>query len=274
MKRLTIQEIQQVNLDIMKDIHKFCITNDIKYSLAYGSLLGAVRHKGFIPWDDDIDIWMTRPNFERFMSLYKTHDKYRLVSVYDKDCLLGLGRVYETKDTFIEWDSKTCDGDIGVWVDICPIDAIPDDENARKRQYTKVLKLWRHLGGARCDVTVIERNDGIASFFAFVKLCIKNIIRGNYHTIQKNLVTLCKSFPFGTTTNCCYFMCLDAYNRKEQEVLKTADFFDYRLINFEDTQFYIIENYRSVLSEIYGNYMSLPPVDKRIPRHGAEFYWK
>ncbi len=72
MKELTLSDVKAVSLDILKDVHEFCIAHDIKYSLAYGTLIGAIRHKGFIPWDDDIDIVMPRPDFERFFKEYKS----------------------------------------------------------------------------------------------------------------------------------------------------------------------------------------------------------
>ena len=69
-EQLTLKEIQSVNLEIMKDIHAFCVLNGIHYSLAYGSLLGAIRHQGFIPWDDDMDIMMPRPDYKRMLNEY------------------------------------------------------------------------------------------------------------------------------------------------------------------------------------------------------------
>ena len=70
MKRIYTEELKKIQLDILCAIQKFCANNDIKYSLAYGTLLGAVRHKGYIPWDDDIDIIMTRDNYDRFMRTF------------------------------------------------------------------------------------------------------------------------------------------------------------------------------------------------------------
>ena len=70
MQELTLKELQQASLDILKDVHSFCEANQIQYSIAYGTLIGALRHKGFIPWDDDVDIVMPRPDFERFCKIY------------------------------------------------------------------------------------------------------------------------------------------------------------------------------------------------------------
>ena len=78
MQELTLKELQQVSLDIIKDVHSFCVNNNITYSIAYGTLIGALRHKGFIPWDDDVDIVMPRPDFERFCREYRS-DKLRLI---------------------------------------------------------------------------------------------------------------------------------------------------------------------------------------------------
>ena len=76
---LTLEDLKRVGLEILTDVHEFCERNDIWYSLGYGSLLGAVRHNGFIPWDDDIDIMMPRPDFERFVSTYHS-DRFEVIS--------------------------------------------------------------------------------------------------------------------------------------------------------------------------------------------------
>lgn len=81
-RRLTLSELQSVSLEILCKIDSFCRKNNIRYSLTYGTLIGAVRHKGFIPWDDDVDIMMPRPDYERFLSEFKSNDEVKLISEY------------------------------------------------------------------------------------------------------------------------------------------------------------------------------------------------
>ena len=106
MREMTLKEIQQVSLGILKDIHKFCVEHDIQYSLCYGTLLGAIRHKGFIPWDDDIDITMPRPEFDRFIKSYQSEKGYRLFAAENNDgdteVSVPFARVCEMQRTFVD----------------------------------------------------------------------------------------------------------------------------------------------------------------------------
>lgn len=88
---MQLRDIQKVSLEILKDVHEFCISNDIKYSLGSGTMLGAVRHKGFIPWDDDIDIVMPRPDYERFKNTFRSSQGYVLVK--EEDSYIAFVRV-------------------------------------------------------------------------------------------------------------------------------------------------------------------------------------
>ena len=99
MKEMTLREVQLFGLEILKDVHHFCTLNGIRYSLAYGTLLGAIRHKGFIPWDDDIDIVMPRPDYEKFCKTFKSDAGYDIFSPVEGDCYLGYARVCDLKRT-------------------------------------------------------------------------------------------------------------------------------------------------------------------------------
>lgn len=137
MKEINVYELKKIQLEILDDIHRFCIQESLTYSLAYGTLLGAIRHHGYIPWDDDIDIMMPRRDYERFINLYKSNTNE----------VLDLRK----SDTTIEMFLKICrKGSImidttlkrslwGINIDVFPIDGIPD-------------------GGDHCDQIVFLRN--------------------------------------------------------------------------------------------------------------------
>jgi lipopolysaccharide cholinephosphotransferase len=273
MKEMTINEIHEVTLKIMKEIHEFCMKNNIQYSLAYGSMIGAVRHKGFIPWDDDIDIWMTRPNYEKFTHTFKSKHGYRHSSMYDKDSLLCFDRVYEMDETRIKMAFKPCDGDVGVFVDILPLDGVPENEKNRDKQYISFSKKVTCLLHARYWLRSIECSDGWQKVNGFCHLVYNTIKRGGYRFAHKRMLEIAKEVNLEKSKFCCYFQCGDAYRKNKQELLPTAFFNKYILIDFEDTQFMVSEEYDRILKLIYGDYMKLPPEEDRHHSHG-NCYWK
>ena len=104
MKRMTIEEIKATMLPILKCVHEFCETNNIRYSMSGGSLIGTVRHKGYIPWDDDIDIMLPRPDYDRLVkSFNSSQTRYRLISCEtDKDYFQPYAKIVDTKTKLIE----------------------------------------------------------------------------------------------------------------------------------------------------------------------------
>lgn len=273
MREMTIDEVHKIALDIMVEIHEFCVANNIQYSLAYGSLIGAIRHKGFIPWDDDIDVWMTRPNFEKFTKLYKSKHGYRLSSEYDDDSLICFNRVYETEITYLKRGLKSCNGSVGVWVDIMPLDGVPEEEAFRKEQYSCFCNMNRTLTIARFWLNYIETVSGFKRFYGKSRLMLNNIAKGNYKSIKKQMVDISTQYDFFKGTLCCFFQCGSAYTKRKQELLPVDSFGEYRLVKFENTEMMVIADYDNVLKGIYGDYMKLPPVEDRTFHHGV-VYWK
>ena len=273
MKAMTIDEIHGVALNIMKEIHEFCMANDIKYSLAYGSMIGAVRHKGFIPWDDDVDIWMTRPNFEKFTRSFVSKSGYRHSSMYDKDSLICFDRVYETKETLIKTQYKACDGDVGVFVDVFPLDGVPEDEERRNKQYNAFSNKITCLLHARWLIGYIERKQGWRKLYGACRLLYNDVRWGGYRRAHKKMNEIAKTEDVEKSSYCCYFQCGDAYRKNRQELLPTASFRNCILAEFEDTEFMICEDYDRILKIIYGNYIELPPENERHRSHGV-YYWK
>ena len=124
MREMSLKDIQGVSLDILNEIHEFCQGNSIRYTLYYGTLLGAIRHNGFIPWDDDVDIAMPRPDYDRFINSYVSKKGYKLFSREineNENVYIPFSRVCEMEKTMvispiIPW----CSSLTGVWIDIFP----------------------------------------------------------------------------------------------------------------------------------------------------------
>ena len=272
MKKMTREEIQHVLLEMMKDIHSFCTENNLRYSLAYGSLIGAVRHKGFIPWDDDIDIWMPRPDYEIFSSTYKNKNGYYLKSVHDKDCYTNFTRVYEVNKTYLVSPALPCKGKVGVWIDVLPIDGVSDDEDKRNHDYSEYCMIAERIMGMRGNLALIDYGTLKERIIHSIKFYMKTLFYSSLYNLHKKCQVIMKRYNFGDTMYCANISCLDAMKKKKLELLKTEDFMSYELAQFEDTYFYISSSYDRILSTIFGDYMKLPPENQR-ERHQAHLLY-
>ncbi len=139
---LTVREIQMMILEVMKDIDRFCRENDIPYTLSSGTLLGAVRHKGFIPWDDDADMFMLRKDFDRFVNTYKSDRfKLRYHNRKGESFPSGYAKVCDpTTHSGTEENKKT-----GIFVDVFPLDNVPEEEKARRRHMHRIMSIHNRL---------------------------------------------------------------------------------------------------------------------------------
>lgn len=276
MKRMTLQEIQSVNLDIMKDIHAFCVEHGIHYSLAYGSLIGAVRHKGFIPWDDDIDIMMPRPDFEKFSSSFESKHGFVLSSVYDENTYINYTRVYNNAETLVISPAKAGKNEVGIWVDVYPIDGISDDETKSRKQFVEIRKYSQQVMKMRFIFQKLVSGNTIRKVKAAIKWVICRFVkRGNLRQWHNRIVNLCKEVPYGETSRCSSLVCMEANRDDRQEIFPLTSFQNYQLVPFETEHFYIVSDYDTVLKVIFGDYMKLPPPEKRVSHviKKWQFFW-
>ena len=143
-KTLTLEEHHAIILDIMKDIDRFCRENGIKYTISAGTMLGAVRHGGFIPWDDDADLFMLREDFDRFAKIYKS-DKYHLLyntRTDDEFLATGFIKVCDPGTTVADKSTKTR---YGVYVDVFPLDAVPEEPKAQHDYMHSIMSVHNRL---------------------------------------------------------------------------------------------------------------------------------
>ena len=130
MKRISFEEAKRVELDILLHVAKFCDEHGLRYFLAYGTLIGAVRHKGFIPWDDDIDIQMPREDYEKLLELYpkeNTDEKYFLLAPEMKGAHHPYAKIIDTRTVKKELGAKK-NNPLGVDIDVFPLDGQPDGD--------------------------------------------------------------------------------------------------------------------------------------------------
>ena len=265
MKEIKIEELRTIQMDILQNVHDFCIKHDIKYTLAYGTLLGAVRHGGYIPWDDDIDIAMLRPEYERFMREYKD-DVYRFTECrLDKDVHIGFGKVEDTRTLVIEGGNTK---NLGVSIDVFPIDDLCDTYEdsvkyvksykwnwlIRKAKYRElsIVKSW----SKKMAVALLKF---ICLPFSVHHLTLTNIEKAIKHTnLQSKFVGL-----------------LCDVNVNEGEIMERAIWSRYKLVTFEDRKYMAISDMNAYLKHVYGDYMKLPPKEQQVPKHDFEsINWK
>ncbi len=273
MKRLTLKELQQFGLGILKDVAGFCERNGIRYSLGYGTMLGAVRHKGFIPWDDDIDIMMPREDYEKFRVIYKS-DNYSFIDCRNTpDCYIAFGRVCDTERTVaisrIPWVNEK----VGVWIDIFPIDRVPDDLETFRRVYDSLLLMMRFNLGIRKVHTLyhsLSLKDRLKVWI--LKRMHPRLIKRNPSDIVKGMNTLISLIAPSESHHWSQLCCPDAGT---DEFFENNEINDYVKLPFEGSEFFVWKGYDKILRDSYGDFMTLPPKNKRKPLQSyISFYWK
>lgn len=264
MKLLKIEEVQALLLDLMKDVHDFLTKNCLQYYLLGGSALGAVRHGGFIPWDDDIDIGMTRENYDAFLKIANQfNSKYEVVN-YQKTpyCDYGLTRIY-IPDTYIHNPSiEKTKLDKRLYFDIFPLDNVPDDVSELKEYEKKIVKFKRKI--LLLDARRYNNSYG--------KYLVKKVIAMGLSPFRRNTLSsfdkLLKKYEHCETARICS-LC-SQYSFKKQVMMKEI-YGTPVLHRFEDTEFFLPEKVDLYLTTLFGsNYMEIPPIEKR--RKGFDIY--
>ncbi len=274
MKEMTLKEVQAVGLEILKDVHRFCEEHNIRYSLYGGTMLGAIRHKGFIPWDDDIDVGMPREDYDRFVKEYKSKNGYELFCPEKGNSWLTYARVCEMDKTTVknEW-IPWCPSDAGVWVDVFPLDGVSDDKEQvlhkikSLERKNKILNRFRATQGSS-----VFRKKSIMQIALYLRIrLLMAVWNGDVDELRKCYIKECKEIPFGATDHYCNIALLVYGIREYQEI---SQFDSIIMVPFEDTELCCISGYDQHMKNKYGDYMTPPPADKRTGHRDYEFYWK
>ena len=261
-----------MGLAVLKHIASFCEENGINYVLSDGTLIGAVRHKGFIPWDLDIDISMLRPDYERFIGLWKDTADYALVTI-DKvpECALSFAKIVDKHTIAYEHGMKSPLG--GIWVDVFPLDAVPDDVNEIIAHNSVVEKKWKAFN----RLSNMSRHKSlVGKVLRRIKYCAVfgdfSIFWENPSYRYKKLITEVSKYQVQEYKNVTNYMVI--YHNLPQRKYgfpKTA-LTDFIYTSFEDAVFRIPKDYDSMLKSYYGDYMTPPPVEEQKDHHGLEVF--
>ena len=262
LKEMTLEEVQSLQLVMMSKIHDFCVNRNIRYSLGGGTLLGAVRHKGYIPWDDDIDIMLPRPDYDSFIKEFAGYDEDLDIQNYFTDPTYPWSwtRVCNNK-TILYSRHAIC----GIFIDVFPVDGLPS-ENVIEDYHKKVLKLKKHVSYTnKFNDDRIERNGAIR----MVKKSIKSILYLGHSRAVNNLEKCLRSYPFEASNYAGAI--IGMYGVKEH--MKAEVFKKYITLPFEGYNFMCIADYDAYLTKHYGDYMQLPPKEKQVTHHKFKCFW-
>lgn len=264
MNLLSLKEMQEVNLEMLHEFDEICKQNNIAYTLGGGTQLGAIRHKGFIPWDDDIDLNMARPDYEKLMKLYsenkiKLPKNRELISNRNDTFARHYARYirYDVKRVSEYSDDDDCPY-IGIEI------FVEDGVYTSKCLFN--IQVWRIKFVRRLLLLSLSKPNESSKGKVIAK--IKNMVRPILQKIgsmkiARHLENICKEVDFDKAK---YVAGLNGmYGKKEiwlkEEMLPTVD------LQFEDGKFPCYKNYDKYLSNLYGDYMKLPPEEKRIPHN-------
>nr|WP_295590214.1 LicD family protein [uncultured Streptococcus sp.] len=263
MRKLSIEEAKKLELDILDFIDSFCKEHGINYCINYGTLIGAIRHKGFIPWDDDIDLSMTRENYEKFIQLFsEKQSRYKLLSLETDDQYFNnfIKIVDPTTKIIDTRNTKTYDS--GVFIDIFPMDTFNDTkvvDICYKLESFKLLSFSKHKNIVYGDSKL---KDLIRTLFWLLLRPVSPRFFANQieKQIQKYRVENGKYIAFIPS------------KAKEKEIFP-RDMFD-ELIEtpFEHLVLPAPKHFDAVLKQFYDDYMTVPPKEKQIYIHEFEAY--
>lgn len=262
MTELSLDECKRIEFEILKHFDAFCRKNTINYSLAYGTLIGAIRHQGFIPWDDDIDIMMSRNDYERFVHLYENTDKYLLKTSKKGDKWWPLFSKLTDRETEVFFPGSNSSPH-GLWLAIIPVDNVPDDEtewNVLKNKMKKALNWYRKT----------------TSWFSKSSDTTKSIIKRLLRTLFPSPYYWARKVEnIRIRANNKKSKMVGQWVEKERHIIFPSYFMEsYIDVSFEGLKCMAIREYDNYLTQVYGNYMKFPPKEQQVPLHGFKAYIK
>lgn len=257
MDKETLKKLQQIQLDITKQFVEICNTHHLKYYIIGGTLLGAIRHQGFIPWDDDIDVAMPREDYEKFIEIYLNNPIQNLyLHCQQNDAKYWLPFVKLKKDNteYIEEYLQNFDTHKGIFLDIFPLDDIIDPNALFTKLQSKAIN---QLFYSIAEKLGFYKNEPLSFKQKFYKFIFSPFSISTLHNWQQKVMQL------NNHKNGKYWINFSSHYNYMKEVFIKDKYIPDQLYTFGDTQLNGPIKYDYILSQLFGNYMELPPEDKR-----------
>ena len=268
MSQLT--KIQEIQLGIFKEFDSFCKENNIPYFIIGGTVIGAVRHKGFIPWDDDIDVGLLRKDYDKFVSMasQKWTGKYRIKNYkITKDFYHSLTHAVDTTVRILD-NERINPVSTNVWIDVNPLDGFPNDGIKQKIHYYRLRMIKNLIVLSNFEKLFDlnkERSKPIKVIIAIIRVINPFKILSTKKLIEK-LESVLRSH--NTDDSPCIGNFVGRYGKKE--IMRKKVFSEKTMLQFEDIIVPVMKDYDEYLRNLYGDYMQLPPKEKQINRHAME----
>lgn len=265
MKELSLQELKEIELEILKVFHSFCVENNIRYFLSHGTLLGAIRYKKFIPWDDDVDVLVPREDYNRLLSLYKDSERYRLFAFEkDQNYLFPYAKLCDmtTRKEEFNYNNPIA---LGVDMDIFPLDEWDNDIEKARQEEKRLSKNRFRLG-----LTKLKKPDSLNPVKRFIKGVVMFYCKmfGSEYYIRKIREDSHKpeqkgSAYMGNKAWCVY---------GQRDIMPAAVFAEATQIEFEGEKFFAPKDFDTYLTCLYGDYLPEPPKEKQKTHHAFKAY--
>lgn len=258
MRKLELRETQKTLLNILIYTDSILKKHNLRYSLAYGSLIGAARHKGFIPWDDDLDIVMPVQDYLKMLKLGELNDSSNRYSLYYPE---NASRRYNYPFAKIEDNKTKChfyksNDRGGAFLDIFPLTPLPSNDS--QNYLRKLSELHDRLA-----FTYSRTDDPIKNLFHILSSPLYKYYRNNLEDLSLKYSNL-QSYNY---------LIDSMWGMKKEERLLPKDWFtSYTQLEFENQRFDVISNYDKWLKMVYGDWSTLPPKKERIAHHDYELY--
>lgn len=254
------KKLQHVQMEIMDEVHRVCCENNIEYYIIGGTALGAARHGGYIPWDLDIDIAMSRANYERFAEICQTalseryvyHDYKNTPNFTHPHALVCIKNTFlSTRFDYLNPKEEN----LGIYLDVFPLDTAPEDSNLQNKQVKaieriKKLKYFRRGYVHRKNFAVKAIRKGLSALMFFYSI----------DRLNADFEKVCRKYE-GTDSS--LWCSMSSHYRYSKQCMPAEVYGTPQLVKFEDRMYYAPEKLDEYLTRIYNDYMKLPPENER-----------